>query len=179
MIFLYPIGIPALFAVLLLNRRDKINPPILRHANGGSPALTLTTSTDTAIETSGRSDTGGDDDVEASGREAGAVVGTVPTSRGVSGGGGGGGGKGRGRPKGAAVYDGGGAGGGGGGADSGRFSGEGKRRLLSSSSSLGGGSGTSNCFVTDWGGRAAAVDREEVRQKIYFGDARKRKEGWR
>ncbi|CAN0196672.1 unnamed protein product [Scytosiphon promiscuus] len=35
MIFMYPIGIPALFAVLLLKRRDKINPPVLRLAKGG------------------------------------------------------------------------------------------------------------------------------------------------
>lgn len=59
MILLYPIGIPVLFAVLLLKRRDKINPPLLDVADLdlNRPSLAATVSTETVIESSG--DSGG------------------------------------------------------------------------------------------------------------------------
>ncbi|CAN0265527.1 unnamed protein product, partial [Pylaiella littoralis] len=50
MILLYPIGIPVLFAAVLLKRRDKINPPLPTLVEC-DPSLSRTTFSDTAIET--------------------------------------------------------------------------------------------------------------------------------
>lgn len=67
MIVLYPVGVPVLFAVLLLKRRDQINPPLLKLPDS-SPLLS-NMSSDTALESrrGGGGGRGGSGDASGSG----------------------------------------------------------------------------------------------------------------